>query len=96
MPYNFWIRDVQANRFILILWGSGYFRNNLNDIARIVERAWSFRAPDPAVTLGSFSLSTESPAEDRLRFTQTVEEVIQSSASTGLWHQRSFGGSQIR
>lgn len=96
MPYSFWIRDVQANRFILILWGSGYFRNNLNDIARIVERAWSFRAPDPAVTLGSFSLSTESPAEDRLRFTRTVEEVIQSSASTGLWHQRSFGGSQIR
>ena len=32
MPYNFWFRDMTGNRIILILWVSGYFRNDLHSV----------------------------------------------------------------
>ena len=96
MPYNFWVRDVNGNRFILILWGSGYFRNDLRDIASVVERVWAFHSVEPAVTLGSFSLSTESSHEERSRFIRTASKLVQASLSPGLWHQRTLGGSRIR
>ena len=98
MPYNFWVRDESGGRFILILWGSGYFRNDLSDIAPIVERFWALHSPEPVVVLGSFSLSSaESSSEELLRFNQTAQELIGCAKQASAFrHQRSFGGSLIR
>lgn len=96
MPYNFWVRDADAGGFILILWASGYFRNDLSDITPVVQRFWACHSPGPVVELGSFSLSTESPAEALFLFRKTVGDLIQTQPIPGTWHQRTFGGSQIR
>lgn len=95
MPCNFWIRDVNANRFILILWGSGYFRSDLRDIAPVVQHFWAFHSPEPATVIGSFPLSTESTAEEQFRFRNAISDLIQVLPSGG-WHQRTFGGSRLR
>ena len=47
MPYNFWIRDIPGERFILILWVNGYFRTNLQEITPFVKRAWGVHSPGP-------------------------------------------------
>jgi len=95
MPYNFWIRDPNAECFRLIIWGNGYFRTDLSDIAPSVERFWAIHSPDPMAVLGSFSLSTESPAEDFSRFQKAAGDLIQTQPIPGTWHQRTFGGSQV-
>ena len=96
MPYNFWVRDENANRFILIVWGSGYFRSDLHDIAPIVNRIWSLHSHEPTGILGSFSLSVESVAE-KACFYQTAANLLSSVNVTGSnWHQRTFGGSVLR
>ena len=43
----------------------------------------------------SFSLSTESPAEDFSRFQKAAGDLIQTQPIPGTWHQRTFGGSQV-
>ena len=98
MPYIFWFRDFPGNRFILLIWASGYFRSDLQDITPVVERAWSSHSPMPISILGSFPLSMESSAEDRTRFDQTVSELVlvQFPVSSGVWYQHTFGGSRIR
>ena len=99
MPYIFWFRDFLGNRFILLIWASGYFRSDLRDITPVVERAWSVHSPTPPISvLGSFPLSMESSAEDRTRFDQTVSELVlvQFPVSFGVWYQHTFGGSRIR
>ena len=98
MPYNFWIRDIPGERFILILWVNGYFRTNLQEITPFVERAWAVHSPGPVSILGSFPFSMESTAEDKNSFRQTAAALIQPSGTVVAsgWHQRTFGGSQIR
>ena len=98
MPYNFWIRDIPGERFILILWVNGYFRTNLKEITPFVERAWGVHSPGSVSILGSFPFSLESTAEDKNSFGQTVASLIQPSGTVvaPAWHQRTFGGSQIR
>ena len=95
MPYNFWIRDADSSRFILILWVSGYFRSDLSDLAPVVQRFWAFHSHEPATACGSFSLSAESIMKEQLLFRNAIGELIQVSSSGG-WHQRSFGGSRLR
>lgn len=95
MPYNFWIRDTDSSRFILILWVSGYFRTDLSDLAPVVQRFWAFHSPEPATAIGCFPLSLESTVEEQLQFRNAIGELIQVSPSGG-WHQHSFGGSQLR
>ena len=95
MPYNFWIRDPNAGCFRLIIWGNGYFRTDLSDIAPSVEQFWAIHSPDPMAVLGSFSLSTESTVEDFSRFRKAAEDLIQTQPIEGTWHQRTFGGSQV-
>ena len=96
MPYFFWVHDLTAKRYVLVLWGSGYFRNDCLDIARIVEHVWAFHSPEPAVLLRSFSLSTESTVEDRLLFTRIASDLVPLPPSPELWHKHTFGNSQIR
>ena len=98
MPYNFWIRDIPGERFILILWVNGYFRTNLQEITPFVERAWGVHSPGSVSVIGSFPFSMESTAEDKNSFRQTVASLIQPSGTViaPARHQRTFGGSQIR
>ena len=97
MPYIFWFRDFPRNRFILLVWASGYFRTDLQDVTPVVERAWSVHSPTPPISiLGSFPLSMESTA-NRIQFDQAVGELVQCPLSPGVClHQHTFGGSRIR
>ena len=98
MPYIFWFRDFPRNRFILLVWVSGYFRTGLQDITPVVERAWSAHSPIPPISiLGSFPLSMESTIEDRVRFDRAVEDLLQFPLFPGVClHQHTFGGSRLR
>ena len=97
MPYIFWFRDFPGNRFILILWVNGYFRTGLQDVTPVVERAWSSHSPMPISILGSFPVTMESTAADRVRFDQAVEDLVQIPLFPGVYlHQHTFGGSRIR
>lgn len=96
MPYNFWVRDFEANQFLLILWGNGYFRTDLRDITPTVNRIWALHSSVSASILGSFSLSVES-ADEKACFYQTAANLLSSANATGRnWHQRTFGGSVLR
>lgn len=96
MPYIFWFRDFPGNRFILLVWVSGYFRTDLQDVTPVVERAWSSHSPMPISILGSFPLSMESTAGDRVRFDRAVEDLVQWPLPPVCLHQHTFGGSRIR
>ena len=97
MPYIFWFRDFPGNRFILLIWVSGYFRTDLQDVTPVVERAWSSHSPMPISILGSFPLSMESTSGDRVRFDRAVEDLVQWPLPPGVClHQHTFGGSRIR
>ena len=96
MPYNFWFRDISSSRIILIIWVSGYFRNDLREIFPLVKHFWDFHSSDSVSILGSFSISTESATEVQRHFYLTLDALLQTSRNTvSFWHQRTFGGSRF-
>ena len=94
MPEYYWFLESSGGHY-LILFVSGYFRNDLSEITPVICRLWGIQNSNRITVIDSISISTENPEYGKERLRQFLYSHGLSQTITTNWHQRTFGCSRL-